>query len=83
MFNPGMFGVSPQQMEAAKEIGQHLRMEIRKYHKDGRLEVRYILNNPQDAVSFSVPQAIDQLAEQLMWGHSTFFDMKGKVINVD
>lgn len=83
MFNPAMFGLNPQQMEAAKEIGQHMKMEIRKHHREGRLEVRYVLVNPEEAAGFSVPQAIDQLAQQLMWGHYTFFGMKGELVDVD
>ena len=81
MINPVMFGLSPQQMEAGKEVGKHLKMEVTKHHKEGRLEIRYILIAPSE--NFDVGQAIDQLADQLVWGHYTFFDMKGKVIDVD
>jgi len=81
MINPVMFGLSPQQMEAGKEVGKHLKMEVTKHHKEGRLEIRYILIDSSE--SFNVGQAIDQLADQLVWGHYTFFDMKGKVIDVD
>ncbi len=81
MINPAMFGLSAQQMEAGKEVGKHLKMEVTKYHKEGRLEIRYILLEPGEG--FDVGQAIDQLADQLVWGHYTFFDMKGKVIDVD
>ena len=45
MHNPGIFGVSPQQMQAAREIGNHLRVEIRKCPSKGRLEIRYIAIN--------------------------------------
>lgn len=81
MINPAMFGLSPQQMEAGKEVGKHLKMEVTKHHREGRLEVKYILLNPNE--DFDLGQAIDQLADQLIWGHYTFFDMKGKVIDVD
>lgn len=76
-----MFGLSPQQMEAGKEVGKHLKMEVTKHRREGRLEIKYILIDPNE--DFDAGQAIDQLADQLIWGHYTFFDMKGKVIDVD
>ncbi len=29
-FNPGMIGIDPQQMQAAREVGKHIRLEVRK-----------------------------------------------------
>ena len=81
MINPAMFGLNQKQMEAGKEVGKHLKMEVIKHHGEGRLEIKYLLVDPNE--SFNVGQAIDQLADQLIWGHYTFFDMKGKVIDVD
>jgi len=81
MFNPGMFGVSPQQMEQAKEVGKHLRMEIRKYRREGRVEVRFFLINPAENYPLSEP--VDKLADQLAYGFATMFDMKGKIVDVD
>ena len=81
MINPAMFGVSPQQMEQAKEVGQHLRMEIRKYRKEGRLEVRFILINPNE--NYDIGDPVDKLCDQLAWGFATMFDIKGKIINAD
>jgi len=81
MINPAMFGVSPQQMEQAKEVGLHLRMEIRKYRKEGRLEVRFILIDPNE--DYDIGDPVDKLCDQLAWGFNTMFDIKGKIINVD
>jgi len=81
MINPAMFGVSPQQMEQAKEVGRHLKMEIRKYRREGRLEVRFVLINPNE--SYDVGDPVDKLCDQLAWGFNTMFDIKGKIINVD
>ena len=81
MFNPAMFGLNPQQMEAGKEIGKHLKMEVKRHHKDGRLEIKYVLLDSSEG--FDVGQAVDQLAEQLIWGHYSFFGMQGKLIDVD
>ena len=81
MINPAMFGVSPQQMEQAKEVGLHLRMEIRKYRREGRLEVRFILINPNE--DYDIGDPVDKLCDQLAWGFNTMFDIKGKIINVD
>ena len=81
MFNPSMFGVSPQQMEQAREVGRHLGMEITKHRKDGRLEVRFFVLNPQE--NFDLGEPVDKLCDQLAWGFSAMFGMKGKVINVE
>jgi hypothetical protein len=81
MFNPAMFGISPQQMEQAREVGQHLKMEITKYRKQGRIEVKFFLINPHENYPLSDP--VDKLADQLAYGFSTMFDMKGKIVNVD
>ena len=81
MFNPAMFGVSPQMMEQAKEVGQHLRMEITKYRKEGRLEVKFILLNPNE--NYDIGEPVDRLCDQLAWGFATMFDIKGKIINVE
>jgi len=81
MINPAMFGVSPQQMEQAKEVGQHLRMEIIKYRKQGRLEVRFVLINPNE--DYDITEPVDKLCDQLAWGFNTMFDIKGKIVNVD
>jgi hypothetical protein len=81
MINPAMFGVSPQQMEQAKEVGRHLKMEITKYRNQGRLEVRFILINPNE--DYNIGDPVDKLCDQLAWGFDTMFDIKGKIINVD
>ena len=81
MINPAMFGVSPQQMEQAKEVGRHLKMEITKYRNQGRLEVRFILINPNE--NYDIGDPVDKVCDQLAWGFATMFDIKGKIINVD
>jgi len=68
-------------MEQAKEVGQHLRIEIIKHRRQGRLEVRFVPINPADTVDLGAP--VDSLCDQLAWGFATMFDIKGKIINVD
>ena len=77
MINPGMFGISPQQMEAAKEVGRHIKMEIRKYRKQGKIEVQFFLVNPE--LGYDLGKPVDQLSDQLSWGFANFFDMKGTI----
>jgi len=77
MINPGMFGVSQQQMEAAKEIGQHIKMEIRKYRKQGKVEVQFFLVNPE--LDYDLGSPVDHISHQLAWGFANFFDIKGKI----
>jgi len=56
-------------------------MEIRKYRREGRVEVRFSLINPAENYPLSEP--VDKLADQLAYGFATMFDMKGKIVDVD
>lgn len=80
MFNPAMLGINPQIAEQAREVGQHLRMEITKYRREGRLEIRYILADPNEDIDVGV--LVDKLADQIAWGFATMFDIKGKIKSV-
>ena len=81
MFNPSMFGVNPKQMEEAQEVGRHMGMQIIKHRKDGRLEVRFYLLDPKEQYDLGEP--VDKLCDQLAWGFSAMFGVKGKIINVE
>jgi hypothetical protein len=81
MFNPVMFGVNPKQMEEAQEVGRHLGMKIIKHRKEGRLEVEFYLLNPEE--NYNLGDPVDKISEQLAWGFSTMFGVKGKIINVE
>ena len=65
------------QMEAAKEVGRHLKMEIRKYRRQGRVEVQFFLVDPNE--NYDLGNAVDQLSDQLSWGFANVFDIKGKI----
>ena len=83
-FNPGMMGFDPQQMQAAREIGKHLRLEISKCPREGRLEIKYIAVNPDDPrVQATIANCVESLAMQTATIHDTIFGMKGKLIQVD
>jgi len=83
VFNPAMFGVNPEQMQAAHEIGRHLRVEIRKCPREGRLEIRFVAINPGDTKALeTAANGVDTLAEQLAYMHDTMFGMKGEIIHV-
>jgi len=77
MINPAMFGISQQQMEQAKEVGQHLRMEVRKYRRQGKVEVQFFLVDPNE--NYDLGNAVDQFTDQLTWGFANIFDIKGKI----
>lgn len=83
MFNPSMFGLTAEQMAAGKEVGNHLRMEIRVHHQEERVEVQHIPITAEDAKEFDMRQAVDRFAEQLAWGHHAMFGMQGKIVDVD
>ncbi len=83
-FNPGMMGFDPQQMQAFREIGKHLRLEVRKCPREGRLEVRYVAINPKDPKSqVTIANCVEGLAMQMAVLHDTMFGMKGKIIQED
>jgi len=81
MINPAMFGISPEQMEMAREVGKHLKMQVVRHSREAHLEIKYILVDPNEG--FDPRQAITQLAEQLMSYHDVIFGMEGEVIDVD
>ena len=79
--NPGMTGFDPQQLQAAHEVGRHIRLEIRKRPREGRLEIKYIAINPQEPGALaSIANCVDTLAMHLALMHDTMFGMKGKII---
>jgi len=83
-FNPGMMGLDPQQMQAAREIGKHVRLEMRKSVKQGRLEIQYIAVNPEDTkAQAAIINCVESFAMQMAAMHDTFFGMKGKITNMD
>lgn len=83
-FNPGMMGFDPQQMQAAREMGKHLRLEVRKCPREGRLEIRYIAVNPEDPrFQATIANCVESLAMQVAMIHDTMFGMKGKIIQED
>ena len=83
-FNPGMMGFDPQQMQAAREIGKHLKLEVRKCPKEGRLEIRYVaVNTEESEVQDTIANCVETLAMQMAMIHDTMFGMKGKIIHED
>ena len=81
-FNPGMMGFDPQQMQAAREIGKHLKLEVRKCPKEGRLEIRYVaVNTEEPQVQDTIANCVETLAIQMAMIHDTMFGMKGKIIH--
>jgi hypothetical protein len=83
-FDPGIMGFDPQQMQAAREIGKHIRLEMRKSAKQGRLEIQYIAINPEDPKAVgTIANCVESFATQMAVIHDTFFGIKGKIINVD
>ena len=80
-FNPGMMGFDPQQMQAAREIGKHLKLEIRKCPEEGRLDIRYVaVNTEEPGTQATIAKCVETLAMQMAVMHDTMFGMKGKII---
>jgi len=82
MINPAMFGISQQQMEQAKEVGRHVRMTIRKYRQQGKVEVQFFKVDPNDP-TVNLPATVDQVTHQLSWGFANFFDIKGEIYEME
>jgi hypothetical protein len=55
-------------------------MEITKYKKQGRLEIKFIKVNPNE--TYDVGEVVDLLANQFAGGFGQIFGMKGKIIDV-
>ena len=83
-FNPGMMGLDPQQMQAARELGKRLRLEVSKCPKEGRLVIRYIAVNTEDpGAQDAIANCVENFAVQMAMMHDTLFGMKGKIIHED
>jgi len=83
-FNPGMMGLDPQQMKAAREVGKRLKLEVKKCPKEGRLEIRYVAINTEDpGAQDAIANCVENFAVQMAMIHDTFFGMKGKIIHED
>ena len=84
MFNPTMFGATPQQMQKMREMGARLRIEIRKCPREGRLELKYHPINPQDQESVQfMAEIINSWTTQFASIHDSIFGMKGEITHVD
>ena len=81
MVNPGMFGISPEQMAQAQQVGEHLRLEITKYRKEGRFEVKLIPIGTGEG--YNHEQMVDSLCHQFAAIFNTMLGVKGKIINVE
>jgi len=80
-FNPAMFGIEPQQLQAAHELGKHLKVEVTKCPREGWLQIRYVALNPQDPQSqAAIANCVEGFAMQIAVLHDTLFGMKGKII---
>jgi len=81
MVNPGMFGFSPEQMAQAKQIGEYLRLEITKYRREGRFEVKIIPIAPSE--NYKPEEMVDSMCHQFATIFNTILGVKGKIINVE
>ena len=81
MLNPGMFGLSREQMAQAKMVGDHLRLEITKYRKEGRFEVKLVPLSPD--ANYNAGIMVDGICQQFAAIFNTMLGVKGKIINVE
>ena len=73
-------GITQEQLEKAREIGQHVRVTITKSASQRRLEVEFEpLTEQGHAVALSL---MDQLVQAMAQQLASFFNIQGKVKNV-
>lgn len=75
-----MMGITPEQMQVAQQLGQHVRMVIKKNRAKGIVEIRYIPTD--DQMAHVIPNLIDNLVNQVSQGHYTLFGMQGEIQTV-
>jgi hypothetical protein len=81
MVNPGMFGFNSEQMAQARQIGEFLRLEITKYRREGRFEVKLISVAPN--ADYNPEEMVDSICHQFAAIFNTILGVKGKIINVE
>jgi len=79
--NQNLFDISPEVMEQFKKVGEYFTIDIRKNRSKGRIEITYNPTNP--CPYFDVGTMVDEMSNQLAWGHATMFGMKGQITNAD
>ena len=73
-------GVSQEQLEKAREIGQHVRVTIRKCASQRRLKVEFEpLTEQGDTVALSL---MDQLVQAMAQQLASFFNIQGRLEDV-
>lgn len=75
-----MLRISPEVMAKAKRMGEYFSIEIRKDCHNGIVEVRYTSTNP--CPFLDVGNWAEELSNQLAWGHSMAFGMKGTITDM-
>jgi len=75
-----MMGVTPEQLQAAQQTGQHMRMVIKKFRTKGVVEVHYIPTD--DQMKETLPSWVDSIAAQVAQGHYTLFGIQGEIQTV-
>jgi len=76
---PGM--VDPQKMAAMQAVSQHIKGVIRIDYKDNSIHVTMTSEHPEAAAL--VPELISQLGTALAQQLSSFFAIKGEIVEVN
>jgi hypothetical protein len=76
-----VFGINQEALEKAKQVGDHFTMEVVKSRQDGKIEFKLI---PKDEwAQGQLSEFIDGLTNQLCSQFHIYFNMKGKIVDVD
>ncbi len=79
--NRNIFGLSPEIMEQARQLGQHYTIHVRKRRREGVVEIRYATISPCPYVQIGT--LVDEISNKLVWGHSEAFGMSGTITDVE
>lgn len=76
----GMLGVDPQQLAAMQEVSQHITAEIRIEYKTKSVKITMASEDPAGVEL--IPQLLNQFAGALATQLSSFFAIKGEIVEV-
>lgn len=78
MVNPAMFGISREQQERARQIGQLVTVTIEKRAPQGEFTVRFRARQPAQPVDLR--PLVDQFVESMATQLNTLFAIEGEII---
>ena len=86
MVNPMMFGVSPQQAQAAKEIGNQVTAKLNKHRSQASFTVTFVPKNSPavlNQMGIDLGKMVDGMVENMGTQLYSFFGIGGEIVDAD